>query len=96
MRCGLKIDEDIVLKPELLPAAYTVYTAKCNLQIALGTRSVVSLPRSVSRSSVGSVHNRHGRRAQKFNPHPDCAESVRVKQEKYASYVQYTTIALPA
>eukprot|EP00966_Prymnesium_polylepis_P067768 1574879-Prymnesium_polylepis.1 len=45
---------------------------------------------------VPELNNRHGRRAQKFVPHADCAESVRVKEEKYATYVQYTTVALPA
>ena len=32
---------------------------------------------------------RHGRRAVPFTPHPDCADSVRVKQEKWQSYAQY-------
>eukprot|EP00966_Prymnesium_polylepis_P213620 4947116-Prymnesium_polylepis.1 len=45
---------------------------------------------------VPELNNRHGRRAHKFVPHADCAESVRVKEEKYATYVQYTTVALPA
>eukprot|EP00966_Prymnesium_polylepis_P227501 5264632-Prymnesium_polylepis.1 len=39
---------------------------------------------------------RRGRRAvRKFIPHADCAQSVRVKEEKWASYAQYSSVPLP-
>jgi hypothetical protein len=46
---------------------------------------------------VPDLNNRpHGRRATKFIPHPDCAESVRVKEETYAAYVQYADVSIAA
>eukprot|EP00966_Prymnesium_polylepis_P260274 6012519-Prymnesium_polylepis.1 len=45
---------------------------------------------------VPDLNNRHGRRAHKFVPHPDCAESVRLKEELYATYSQYADEPLPA
>jgi len=41
------------------------------------------------------IDNRHGRRAIRFVPHKDCDESVRVKQEKWAGYAQYSAVPLP-
>ena len=32
---------------------------------------------------------RHGRRAVRFEAHPDCAESIRVKEERWETYVRY-------
>ena len=43
---------------------------------------------------VPELDNRHGRRAVPFVPHPDCAESVRAKEEKFAAYEQYKHTAL--
>ena len=37
---------------------------------------------------VPELDNRHGRRAVPFVAHPDCDESIRVKQEKWAGYAQ--------
>ena len=45
---------------------------------------------------VHDLNNRHGRSAVPFEYHKDCAESVRVKQEKWKSYAQYATVPLPA
>ena len=44
---------------------------------------------------VPDLDRRRGRRAVKFVPHGDCAESVRVKEEKWASYAQYVDSELP-
>ena len=44
---------------------------------------------------VPELDNRHGRRAVRFVPHKDCDESVRVKQEKWAGYAQYSAVPLP-
>ena len=38
---------------------------------------------------VPELNNRHGRRAVKFVPHADCAESIRVKEERWEGYSQY-------
>ena len=44
---------------------------------------------------VPELNNRPGRRAVKFAPHKDCDESVRVKEETWASYAQYSDVPLP-
>ena len=44
---------------------------------------------------VPQLDTRHGRRAVPFVPHKDCDESVRVKQEKWAGYAQYSDVPLP-
>ena len=46
-------------------------------------------------ATVPELDTRHGRRATVFVPHLDCAESVRVKEEKWASYAQYSDVPLP-
>ena len=43
---------------------------------------------------VPELDNRHGRRARKFVAHPDCAESIRVKEEKWAGYAQYSSVPI--
>jgi hypothetical protein len=44
---------------------------------------------------VPDLNNRHGRRAVKFEAHSDCAESIRVKEERFATYSQYANEPLP-
>ena len=44
---------------------------------------------------VPELDTRHGRRAVPFTPHPDCEESMRVKEEKWATYAQYCDEPLP-
>jgi hypothetical protein len=44
---------------------------------------------------VPELDTRRGRRAVPFVPHKDCDESVRVKQEKWAAYAQYSDVPLP-
>eukprot|EP00966_Prymnesium_polylepis_P171399 3962513-Prymnesium_polylepis.1 len=44
---------------------------------------------------VPELDTRRGRRAVPFVPHKDCDESVRVKQEKWAGYAQYSDVPLP-